>query len=100
MSTNISNLVTRIGVDTGYSVVAAGVTDINNPPKAFILHTAVNPTGLPSGLGGNACVVLQQNPASPTYSGQLAFSFSGTKIAVRGKDHTGVWGAWKYVTLS
>lgn len=73
------------------------MTDLNNPPKAFILNTGVDPVGNPS-LGGNGCVVIQQNPGVSAYTAQLAFSFGSDKIAIRRKKERGNWTDWKYFT--
>ena len=67
------------------------MTDLNNPPGAFILNTTVEPVGLPSYLGCNGCVVIQQNPGSKEYFAQLAFSFGADLIAIRRKREGGNW---------
>lgn len=59
--------------------------------------TCVNPKGLSDDFGGNAALVLQQNPGS-NYTAQLAFSFGG-KIALRTRRNSMNWGSWKYLTL-
>ena len=72
--------------------------DLNNPPKAFILNTAVEPVGLPD-LGSNGCIVIQ-SPGNAEYSAQLAFSFGADKIAIRRKREGGDWTSWKYFEAS
>lgn len=74
------------------------MTDLNNPPSAFILNTAVEPVGLPSHLGCNGCVVIQQNPGDNKHSAQLAFSFGSDKIAIRRRYGEEKWTDWKYFT--
>ena len=82
------------------AIIATRVTDLNNPPNAFILNTAVEPVGLPSYLGCNGCVVIQQNPGDKEYSAQLAFSFGSDKIAIRRRYGGEEWTNWKYFTAS
>lgn len=88
------------GINSNFAdIVAVGVHDLNNPPKAFILNTAVEPVGLPD-LVSNGCVVIQQNPGDAEYSAQLAFSFGTDKIAIRRKREGGDWTSWKYFKAS
>ena len=82
------------------AIIATRVTDLNNPPNAFILNTAVEPVGLPSYVGWNWCVVIQQNPGDNRYSAQLAFSFGSDKIAIRRRYGGEEWTNWKYFTAS
>ena len=77
-----------------FSIYEKQVSDLDNPPAAFILNTGINPKGLPE-LDGNGCCVIQHNPGSKTYTAQLAFSFGCEKIAIRMKK-TDSWSAWKY----
>ena len=77
-----------------FSIYEKNVSDLDNPPAAFILNTSINPKGLPD-LGGNGCCVIQHNPGSKTYTAQLAFSFGGDKIAIRSKK-TDAWSGWAY----
>ena len=77
-----------------FSIYEKQVSDLDNPPAAFILNTDINPKGLPE-LDGNGCCVIQHNPGSKTYTAQLAFSFGCEKIAIRTKK-TDSWSAWKY----
>ncbi|RGS26622.1 hypothetical protein DWY03_03305 [Collinsella sp. AF23-2] len=76
------------------------VNDLDNPPTALILNTSPDPKGFPSKLGGNSCIVIQQNFGDKTYSAQLAFGFGSDKIAIRNKRNGSNWTDWKYVTLS
>lgn len=76
------------------SICKNRVSDLDNPPAAFILNTNINPKGLPE-LDSNGCCVIQHNPGSKTYTAQLAFSFGCEKIAIRTKK-SGSWSAWKY----
>lgn len=80
------------------TIYANNITDLNNPPKCPILDTKVNPIGLPSRLGSNACLVIQQNLGVGNYTAQLAFSFGSDKIAIRRKNNTDSWTEWKYFT--
>ena len=80
----------------GASIVATGVSDLNNPPVAFILNTAVDSVGLPSFLSSNSYIVIQQNPGDKEYSAQLAFSFGADLIAIRRKMEGENWTDWKY----
>lgn len=77
-----------------FSIYEKQVSDLDNPPAAFILNTGINPKGLPE-LSGNGCCVIQHNPGSETYTAQLAFSFGCEKIAIRTKK-SGSWSNWKY----
>lgn len=77
-----------------FSIYEKQVSDLDNPPAAFILNTDINPKGLPE-LVGNGCCVIQHNPGSKTYTAQLAFSFGCEKIAIRTK-RADSWSAWKY----
>lgn len=77
-----------------FSIYEKQVSDLDNPPAAFILNTGINPKGLPE-LSGNGCCVIQHNPGSETYTAQLAFSFGCEKIAIRTKKSTS-WSNWKY----
>lgn len=77
-----------------FSIYGKQVSDLDNPPAAFILNTDINPKGLPE-LDGNGCCVIQHNPGSETYTAQLAFSFGCEKIAIRTKKADS-WSAWKY----
>lgn len=77
-----------------FSIYEKQVSDLDNPPAAFILNTGINPKGLPE-LSGNGCCVIQHNPGSEAYTAQLAFSFGCEKIAIRTKKSTS-WSNWKY----
>lgn len=77
-----------------FSIYGKQVSDLDNPPAAFILNTDINPKGLPE-LDGNGCCVIQHNPGSKTYTAQLAFSFGCEKIAIRTKKADS-WSVWKY----
>ena len=77
-----------------FSIYEKQVSDLDNPPAAFILNTGINPKGLPE-LDGNECCVIQHNPGSETYTAQLAFSFGCEKIAIRTKKSAS-WSNWKY----
>ncbi len=77
-----------------FSIYEKQVSDLDNPPAAFILNTGINPKGLPE-LSSNGCCVIQHNPGSETYTAQLAFSFGCEKIAIRTKKSAS-WSNWKY----
>ena len=77
-----------------FSIYEKQVSDLDNPPAAFILNTGINPKGLPE-LSSNGCCVIQHNPGSETYTAQLAFSFGCEKIAIRTKKSDS-WSNWKY----
>lgn len=77
-----------------FSIYEKQVSDLDNPPAAFILNTDINPKGLPE-LSSNGCCVIQHNPGSETYTAQLAFSFGCEKIAIRTKKSAS-WSNWKY----
>jgi hypothetical protein len=77
-----------------FSICEKDVSDLDNPPAAFILNTGINPKGLPE-LDSNGCCVIQHNPGNEIYTAQLAFSFGCEKIAIRTKK-TDSWSAWKY----
>lgn len=83
---------------SGMHLLSTGVTDLDNPPRSFILQSATNPAGLPGDLGGNACTVLQQYPGNALYSGQMAFSFAGNRIALRGRAGSENWSDWRYIS--
>ena len=75
------------------------VTDLDSAPKAIILRTNTDPTGYPTNLGGNSCLAFQLNPGTK-YSAQLAFSFSKDRLAIRRKNNSDTWTAWKYVDFT
>lgn len=77
-----------------FSICEKNVSDLDNPPAAFILNTDINPKGLPK-LDSNGCCVIQHNPGNEIYTAQLAFSFGCEKIAIRTKK-TDSWSVWKY----
>lgn len=77
-----------------FSICEKNVSDLDNPPAAFILNTGTNPKGLPK-LDSDGCCVIQHNPGNKIYTAQLAFSFGCEKIAIRTKK-TDSWSAWKY----
>lgn len=89
----IQNLCSNLGAS-----YAENVTNLNNPPKAFLLNTAPNPTGFPTGLGGNGCCVIQQNFGRGSFAAQIAFGFTTDKIAIRRRNMNENWTAWKYIT--
>lgn len=91
--------INRLG-DSVSRVYAIEVKDLDNPPEAHILITSTTPKGFPSQLGGNACIVIQQNITNTTYTAQLAFGFGSNNIAIRRKNGTAIWTDWKYVTLN
>lgn len=78
-----------------FSIYKKDVSDLDNPPSAFILNTGVNPKGLPNFDHGNGCCVIQHNPGNRIYTAQLAFSFGSDKIAIRRKKN-GDWSDWAY----
>ena len=85
----------------GFSTrIYAYATNLDTPPQAFILQTSSNPTGYPSGLGGNSCMVIQHGPAANTFSAQLAFCYGSDKMAIRRKTNNPTWSSWKYITFS
>lgn len=77
----------------------SGVTDLDSAPDAIILRTNTDPTGYPTNLGGNSCLAFQLNPGTK-YSAQLAFSFSKDRLAIRRKNNSDTWTAWKYVDFT
>ena len=87
-------------IPTGLSLMALNVTDLDNPPRAYFLSTAINPTGLPDLGGANSCFVIQQNPLVGNFNAQLAFSFGLDKIAIRRKVSSTTWTTWKYFSAS
>ncbi len=91
----VNDLTRKVGGESPYTIFAMNVSDLNNPPYAFILQTSPNPAGMPD-IGSNSCLVIQQNPGS-VWLGQFAFSYNGSKMAIRGKQN-GVWTEWKYIT--
>lgn len=74
------------------------VTDLDNPPHSLILSTSINPVGLPKGLNGNRCIVIQHDFGIGDFCAQLAFSFGSDKIAIRRKLGSTNWSDWKYFT--
>lgn len=94
-----ANQINKLGGSVS-RVYATEVKDLDNPPAALILNTSPDPKGFPSKLGGNSCIVIQQNFGDKTYSAQLAFGFGSDKIAIRNRRNGSNWTDWKYVTLS
>lgn len=78
-----------------FSIYKKDVSDLDNPPSAFILNTGANPKGLPNFDYGNGCCVIQHNPGNRIYTAQLAFSFGSDKIAIR-RRRNGAWSNWAY----
>lgn len=73
-------------------IIQERVTDLNNPPEAYILQSSVNPVGFPTGLGGNGCFVIQHNGIGDTmFRAQLAFGFGSDKLAIRRKFNSSTW---------
>lgn len=81
-------------------ISVSGVYDLVNPPSAYIFFAGAGSTNLPSGLGGNACLVLQMFPGNPLYNALLAFNFASDKIAINRRVNSTTWTGWKYVALS
>lgn len=91
--TEINNILGRIS--------QSGVCDLADPPSAYIFMAAPGSTNLPSGLGGNSCLVLQMFPGNSMYNALLAFNFASDKIAIKRRSGgSGAWTGWKYVTFS
>ena len=86
----------------GYKIIKTGVTDLNNPPNAFIIQTIADTRipGYPSNLDGNTVLALQLYPGRDIYSAQLAFSFDMDKMAIRRKSGSATWTDWKYFSAS
>lgn len=80
------------------AIRTTGVADIDNPPKATIFQTAVNPKGMPD-INANACIVIQSSIDNPIYNAEIAFSFGSDKIAIRRKNGTEKWSDWKYFSV-
>ena len=78
------------------------VTDLNNPPNAFIIQIIADTRipGYPSNLDGNTVLALQLYPGRDIYSAQLAFSFDMDKMAIRRKSGSATWTDWKYFSAS
>lgn len=76
--------------------------DVSNieyvPEGARVITTYANPAGYPSGLGGNACMIIQNGAGM--FRVQLAFSFGSDKIAIRRKANSNEWTDWRYFTAS
>ena len=85
--------------DSVSHVYALDVSDLDNPPKAFILNVSADSKGVPSQIGGNSCVVFQHNFNDNTYTAQLAFGFGSDKLAIRRKYGSTTWTEWKYLTI-
>ena len=81
-------------------ILRSGIYDLTNPPSSYIFLATAGSTNLPAGLGGNACMVLQMFPGSPTFNALLAFNFASDKIAINRSNSSGVWSGWKYGTLT
>lgn len=73
--------------------------NLDTPSNVIIARTPADPTGYPSNLGGNSCLVLQLNPGEK-YSAQLAFGFSKDRLAIRRKSGSDTWTSWKYVDFT
>lgn len=82
----------------GFKGLIGYSTNLDTTPY-MITISSVNPTGYPSGLGGNSCIVITSN-SNNSYRGQLAFGFGADKIAMRRCFGSTTWTAWKYVSLS
>ena len=73
--------------------------DLDNPPQAYIVQTGTKPVGYPTNLGGNSCIVIQQNPGT-IYTVQLAFGFGSDRIAIRRKAGTNTFTEWHYFSAT
>ena len=96
VSGSLATQITALNKNLGMSY-AANVKDLNNPPKTFLLNTSVNPTGFPTGLGGNGCCVIQHNFGQGSFAAQIAFGFTTDKIAIRRRNESENWTDWKYI---
>ena len=79
------------------AISVANVDNLDNPPKAIILQSKINPKGMPD-LNANACIVIQGSINNDSYNVQLAFAFGADKIAIRRKSGSTTWTEWKYFT--
>ena len=93
-----------LGDPGAFKIVARGISDLDNPPNAFIIQTtAGNIVGFPTGLNANSCTVYQYNPGDKSYSAQVAFAFGADKIGIRRRNAASgstAWTGWKYFTAS
>ena len=93
-----------LGDPGAFKIVARGVSDLDNPPNAFIIQTtAGNIVGFPTGLNANSCTVYQYNPGDKSYSAQVAFAFGADKIGIRRRNAASgstAWTGWKYLAFS
>lgn len=88
-------------IQTQYnSLFAEGVTDLDNPPRAVLINTGINPVGRPSEIGANGFLVIQHNRGQGQFCAQLAFSFGDFKMALRIKSGADNWSVWRYITFS
>lgn len=88
-------------IQTKYnSLFAEGVTDLDNPPAAVLINTAVDPIGKPPELSGNGVFVIQHNRGQGPFCAQLAFGFGDFKMALRRKVLSNDWSQWTYIMFS
>lgn len=101
MNTSINQL---LGYFNSGLVIYAGTDyNINEPPQTFCRFRNNCKGTMPSGLGGNQYSLYTQVPgklANSTYNVQVAVGFGSDKIAIRRKNGSTSWTAWKYVNLT
>ena len=96
---SVSGLRDSVGDTYNYPLVKmTGISDYNDI-SSIIARPDPSAANFPSGLGGNAAMVISVGPQS-NYDAQLAFGFGSDKIAIRRRYGSTTWGAWKYFTAT
>lgn len=92
-----SSLVNQLNSDFG--IVPSGNFDLNNPPAYNIFLARATSYNLPA-IGGNSVICFQQFIDNENYNALLCFGFGSDKIAIKRKNNSSEWTAWKYITFS
>lgn len=94
----LKDLIDRLNSDFG--IIPRHNCDLDNPPAYNIFIAKAPSTNLPSGIGGNSVMCFQQFTDNGNYNALLCFGFGSDKIAIKRKNNSSEWTAWKYITLS
>lgn len=93
----LKDLIDQLNSDFGR--VPSGNFDLNNPPAYNVFVAAAPSTNRPD-IGGNSVMCFQQFTDNENYNALLCFGFGSDKIAIKRKNNSSEWTAWKYITLS
>lgn len=95
---NVVSAINQLNSDFG--IIPQPNCDLDHPPAYNIFIAKAPSTNLPSGIGGNSVMCFQQFTDNGNYNALLCFGFGSDKIAIKRKNNSSEWTAWKYITLS